>query len=47
MIFFLDVAGNTHIIMWKSVGYIVMGMGKKKKWHKMQTLFFDLSLVGR
>jgi hypothetical protein len=22
-------------------------MGKKKKWHKMWTLFFDLSLVGR
>ena len=33
--FFLDVTGNTHIIIGKSGGYIVMGMGKKKndiKW---------------
>ena len=30
-IFFLDVTGNTHIIIGKSGGYIVMGMGKKKK----------------
>ena len=29
--FFLDVTGNTHIIIGKSGGYIVMGMGKKKK----------------
>ena len=28
--FFLDVTGNTHIIIGKSGGYIVMGMGKKK-----------------
>ena len=35
--FVLDVTGNTHIIIEKSGGYIVMGM----------FLFFDLSLVGR
>jgi hypothetical protein len=27
---FLDVTGNTHIIIGKSGGYIVMGMGKEK-----------------
>ena len=46
--FFLDVTGNTHIIIGKSGGYIVMGtcMGKKKIWHKMRTLFFDLKFGG-
>ena len=28
---FLDVTGDTHNIIGKSGGYIVMGMGKKKK----------------
>jgi hypothetical protein len=42
-----DVTGNIHIINGNSGGYIVMGMGKKKKWHNMLTLFFDLGLVGR